>query len=264
MARSRNIKPAFFLNEELAEISPEGRLLFIGLWCLADREGRLEDRPKKIKAEIFPYENFDVDALLNELMSRHFIKRYCLGNAKDMPRYIQVTNFTRHQNPHPREAQSIIPPCDETVENTGSNEKALPRQDQGNAKDVPSHEKALSSRADSLLLIPDSLIYSQKDKQSEKISYAENVKMTKEQYQKLKERLNGNDIAVRKCIEILDNYKGAKGAKYKDDYRAILSWVIEKYEKEYGKPVRVVCCPEQGDDDFGVCEVIENASSPIG
>ena len=49
MARARNIKPGFFKNEFLAEMPCEVRLLFIGLWTLADREGRLEDRPKRIK-----------------------------------------------------------------------------------------------------------------------------------------------------------------------------------------------------------------------
>jgi len=42
--RSRNIKPGFFKNEIIAEMPTETRLLFIGLWLLADREGRLEDR----------------------------------------------------------------------------------------------------------------------------------------------------------------------------------------------------------------------------
>ncbi len=40
--RSRNIKPDFFLNEDLAEVSHTSRLLFIGLWCFADRDGRFE------------------------------------------------------------------------------------------------------------------------------------------------------------------------------------------------------------------------------
>ncbi len=50
--RARGIKPAFFKNEELAELGTVAQLLFIGLWCLADREGRLEDRPKRIGAEV--------------------------------------------------------------------------------------------------------------------------------------------------------------------------------------------------------------------
>jgi hypothetical protein len=42
MARIRMIKPGVMENEELAELSPLTRLLFIYLWMLADREGRLE------------------------------------------------------------------------------------------------------------------------------------------------------------------------------------------------------------------------------
>ena len=67
MARARNIKPAFFRNAELVELSFEARLFFIGLWTAADRDGRLEDRPKQIKMEIFPADSVDCDALLSDL-----------------------------------------------------------------------------------------------------------------------------------------------------------------------------------------------------
>ena len=67
MARARNIKPGFFKNEELAECSLAARLCFPGLWLLADREGRLEDRPKRIKGELFPFDTFEVGPLLDEL-----------------------------------------------------------------------------------------------------------------------------------------------------------------------------------------------------
>ncbi len=68
MARIRTIKPQFFLNEELAELPAMVRLLFIGLWTQADREGRLLDRPKRLKAEIFPYDNFDVEKGLHQFI----------------------------------------------------------------------------------------------------------------------------------------------------------------------------------------------------
>lgn len=99
MARSRNIKPAFFKNETLAECAPLARLLFAGLWCLADRVGRLEDRPKRIRAEILPYDDGCVDDILNELHNAGFILRYGVGEK----RYIQVVNFGKHQNPHCKE-----------------------------------------------------------------------------------------------------------------------------------------------------------------
>ena len=52
MARSRNIKPGLFANELLGDADPIISLLFIGLWTIADKEGRLENRPKKIRASV--------------------------------------------------------------------------------------------------------------------------------------------------------------------------------------------------------------------
>jgi uncharacterized phage protein (TIGR02220 family) len=133
--RARNIKPGFFRNEELAELNPLTRILFAGLWCLSDREGRLEDRPKRIKADILPYDNCNIDKLLNELQDNKFILRYEIqGNQ-----YIQVLNFKKHQNPHVREPESEIP-----------------APDLHSAKPVQEPEEHGSGPADSPSLIPDS------------------------------------------------------------------------------------------------------------
>jgi hypothetical protein len=106
--RSRNLKPGFFKNEELAEMDPLGRLLFQGLWCLADREGRLEDRPKRIKAEILPYDSCSIDKLLNALHTKGFIIRYSINDNN----FIQITTFSKHQSPHLKEQASTIPAPD--------------------------------------------------------------------------------------------------------------------------------------------------------
>jgi len=76
MPRARNIKPGLWLNEELAECSIAARYLFPGLWCLADKDGRLEYRPKKIKAELFPYDDVDIISLVAELHGKKFISVY--------------------------------------------------------------------------------------------------------------------------------------------------------------------------------------------
>jgi len=108
MARARNIKPGFFTNDVLAECSALARILFQGLWCHADREGRMEDRPRKLKAEILPYDECNTEELLCQLESRGFIVRYSHGSE----RFIQVVNFCKHQNPHVKESESTIPaPC---------------------------------------------------------------------------------------------------------------------------------------------------------
>jgi hypothetical protein len=108
MARSRNLKPGFFKNEDLADIGPHAQLLFAGLWTIADKKGRLDDRPRRIKAELFPFYEVDVDGLLSSLSDTGFIQRY----ERDGNKYIQINNFDKHQNPHIKEAESTIPaPC---------------------------------------------------------------------------------------------------------------------------------------------------------
>jgi len=106
MARSRNIKPGIMANERLAELPPEARLLFIYLWMLADRKGRLEDRPKRIAAQALPYDrNVDVEELLCQIAGADFITRYVVGDLA----VIQITNFAKHQAPHVRESASELP-----------------------------------------------------------------------------------------------------------------------------------------------------------
>lgn len=105
MARARLLKPGFFTNEDLCEIPAFGRLLFAGLWTLADKAGRLDDRPKRIKAELFPYDAVNVPALMDKLEERGFIKRYTVGDAK----LIQIVAFDKHQHPHKNEPASVLP-----------------------------------------------------------------------------------------------------------------------------------------------------------
>ena len=151
MARARNIKPGFFANEDLAECDPLARLLFAGLWCLADREGRLEDRPKRIRAELLPYDSCDADDLLNQLQARGFILRYSHGEG----RFIQVLKFDSHQNPHMKEAKSSIPAPGESVQ-TPVTSVAAPEEHQTSTVQAPNQNQ--KSPAESGFLNPESLI----------------------------------------------------------------------------------------------------------
>lgn len=175
MARSRNIKPGFFTNDELAECSPHARLLFAGLWTIADKEGRLDDRPKKIKALVLPFDNVDCDELLQQLNDRKFIQRYQVQDGA----YIQITNWKKHQNPHCKEAPSEIPEyCEadtkQEEEQAKEDESTIKEQfnDGANEEQVTDKQRASEKHgasavqepvennlnpADSLNLIPDSL-----------------------------------------------------------------------------------------------------------
>jgi len=145
VSRSRNIKPGFFKNDLLAECEPLARLLFAGLWCQADREGRLEDRPKRIKADCLPYDDCDIEDLLDQLASRGFIVRYVV----DGKGFIASPTFLTHQNPHCKEAASSIPAPDKHSASTvqASENTVL-------AEKIPELARLIP---DSLNLIPDSL-----------------------------------------------------------------------------------------------------------
>lgn len=134
MARARNIKPGFFANEELVELPFSTRLLFIGLWTVADKAGRMEDKPKRIKMNLFPADDIDIDKALDELQASGFLIRY----EHDSARYIQVLAFSKHQNPHKDEKASIIP---------------SPHMDEQSTVEAPCLHSA--NPADSLNLIPD-------------------------------------------------------------------------------------------------------------
>ena len=106
MARARLLRPGFFLNEQLASLSYEARLLYAGLWTIADKEGRLLDNTHRIKAQVFPYDPaLNVENELGSLATAGFIKRYRKAGAS----YIAIPTFRKHQKPHVREAESTIP-----------------------------------------------------------------------------------------------------------------------------------------------------------
>src|SRR5260370_28078948 len=116
MPRIRSLKPEFFKHEGLADLDRRKavggmpsfvhRIVFEGLWCQADREGRLRDRPRLLKNEITPWDTFDFEQILSNLAEDHYIQRY----EADGERFISITTFRKHQKPHIREAKSDIPP----------------------------------------------------------------------------------------------------------------------------------------------------------
>ncbi len=148
MARARNIKPGLYKNEDLAECSVWARLIFPGLWMLADREGRLEDRPKRIKGELLPFDSQDVEPLLEELDRHKFILRYEVAGV----RYLKVVKFLKHQTPHYSEKASIIPP---PFQESTSDEGSKFQEHSAQLLEKPAIKRG-SQPPDSL--IPDSLI----------------------------------------------------------------------------------------------------------
>lgn len=118
MARIRSIKPEFFTDEDIARLDPLYRLAFVGLWCQADRAGRLEDRPARLKVQVLPYDTVDFEEVLNALVGARFVQRF---TGPDGRAYLQVRTFEEHQRPRDDEAESKIPvppPLTETVQSS--------------------------------------------------------------------------------------------------------------------------------------------------
>ena len=111
MARIRYLKPDFFKDEDIKELPYEARLFYQGLWVQADREGRGEDRPERLKIEIMPYDEVDAEKIMKLLScpkkngKRPFIVRYAIDGEK----YYQIINWQKHQKPHKTERNSDIP-----------------------------------------------------------------------------------------------------------------------------------------------------------
>lgn len=102
MARIRTIKPEFFTSEDIVDLEPFARLLYIALWCEADREGRLVWKPKTFKIRYFPADDIDINALCDALVTRGLVSLYGDG-------YAFIPTFSSHQHVNPRETNSQLP-----------------------------------------------------------------------------------------------------------------------------------------------------------
>lgn len=101
MARIRTIKPEFFTSDDICGLSLAARLLYIGTWCEADREGRLEWKPRSFKRRYLPDDDVDIDALCNELVDAGLIVLY--GDSLAV-----IPTFGKHQHINPRESTSSL------------------------------------------------------------------------------------------------------------------------------------------------------------
>jgi hypothetical protein len=105
MARIRTIKPEFFTSEDIVQLSPLARLLYIALWCEADKEGRLVWKPLTFKLRYFPGDACDIKALCDEITAAGMVRLY--GNG-----YAVIPAFKAHQHINPRESDSQLPDPD--------------------------------------------------------------------------------------------------------------------------------------------------------
>ena len=162
------------------------------------KEGIVEYRPKKIKAEIFPYEDgkCNIEKLLEQLSKFQLITFY--ENDSDK-RIILVNNFLKHQKPHKNE------------KSCGINDLTGYREITGNFNKLPS-----PLLNDECVMMND-----ERGKSKDKYGEFENVFLTTEEIEKLKSKFAET---YTDKVEKLSVYMKSKGKKYKDHYATILSW----------------------------------------
>lgn len=102
MARIRTIKPEFFTSDDVCALSPLARILYIGLWCEADREGRMIWSPATFKRRYLPDDACKIEKIAGELVERGLVVLYGDGLAF-------IPSFAKHQHVNPREAESKLP-----------------------------------------------------------------------------------------------------------------------------------------------------------
>ncbi|AWN35765.1 hypothetical protein [Methylobacterium radiodurans] len=111
MARIRTIKPEFWTSEQVMECSTNARLLFIGLWNFCDDAGRMPASDKRIKASVFPSDDFtaeDVRRMIDELSANGLILLYTVEGKE----YLQVTGWRHQKIDRPQTSKIPEPPTD--------------------------------------------------------------------------------------------------------------------------------------------------------
>jgi hypothetical protein len=102
VARIRTIKPEFFTSEDIVSLRPLTRLLYIAIWCEADKEGRLAWKPLTFKLRYFPGDECDIQAMCQEIVDSGLVVLYGEG-------YGVIPTFKAHQHINPRESESNLP-----------------------------------------------------------------------------------------------------------------------------------------------------------
>jgi len=87
--KMRGIKPDFWTDEDVVEVSAFARLLFIGLWQMACDNGHIKESPRRIKMSILPADDIDIKTLIGELVD--------VGLVVRTGRWLCVPKLSKHQ-----------------------------------------------------------------------------------------------------------------------------------------------------------------------
>lgn len=146
MARRRMIDPNFWQSEDVSKLSIRQRLLLIGLFSNADDEGKLRGNPAYVRSAIFPYEDFtlsEIEEDLNKIESICSIQQYEVEGSK----YIRLINWKKFQRVDKPQSSVIPDHINIHSDNDSKNDSEIDsrlkerkgREDKGKEEKRPSH-----------------------------------------------------------------------------------------------------------------------------
>lgn len=111
MARIRTIKPDFWEDEKIGELTHGARLLFIGCLNLADDEGLLRWNEMYLGSTIFPYDDIKIETIkkwMSELELKDLVFAYQSGTTRQKLGWI--IKFLKHQRIDKPQPSKFTPP----------------------------------------------------------------------------------------------------------------------------------------------------------
>jgi len=206
MARIRTVKPEFFTSEDIVELEPLARLLYIALWCEADKEGRFSWKPKTFKMRYFPGDDCNIDTLCDALVTRGLVCLYGENLA-------HIPSFSEHQHINPREKESTIPGPDEYLESRVSDASVTVDAHAGRKEGKEGKGKVVASKRETTI--------------SDDFTVSENVRKWADE--------NGHDQLDAHLSNFIDSCR-AKGYKYIDWDAALRNAISKNWAKVQAKP----------------------------
>lgn len=236
---NRILKESICTSDTIEQLKPEEEVFFYRLLVVCDDYGRMDARPAILRAKCFPLKvdkinEDDIKSWLKKLCDVGLLYIYTVDNKQ----YLYITTWCKHQQV--RASKSKYPAPDDANETDDithnqviSDDSKCPR----NRNTIYDNRNTIHDIRINTPSQNDDIAESDTQPTESNIStpkknkYAEFVSMTEDEYKKLVANYK-DEALVKRMIEVLDNYKGANGKKYKSDYRAILNWVAEKVLKE--------------------------------
>jgi hypothetical protein len=107
--RIRTIKPDFWTDAKVSKLTYLARLLFIGLWNVADDEGRFKSDPRILKGSVFPVDDKTTVEKITGALSELSVSRLVFLTEIGGEQYGCCPNFKKHQKIN-RPSPSRLPP----------------------------------------------------------------------------------------------------------------------------------------------------------